>query len=140
MQPARKRRRIFPRQGHAQGVGRAARLARRQHASDGRAPLGKRALEDASALRDERGFRPHGTVFRFEGGERAVQVGDGALRVAQRVARLPARLLGALELARQRVDAPAQGLEVFFLRRCPCGERAEAGKKDEEAPQAFAFP
>jgi hypothetical protein len=79
-------------------------------------------------------------AFGFQVAQRAVGVRDGALRVAQRVARLaPVGFLLA-EPGLERLDARAQRLQVLLaacLRSGTCGE----GKAEEEYPdQGLALP
>jgi hypothetical protein len=139
VQAAGKRCRILAREGDAQRLGRAPRLARREHAADRRLALGKRALLRPAALSEGGGLRAHLPALGLKCRERAVRVRDGALGVAQRVARFPARFFLLLQLLRQRPDARPQCRQVFFFRGMSrrCGE----GDGEEENPiQARAFP
>jgi hypothetical protein len=115
-------------------------LARGQHATDCRLALGERALQRLAALGKGGGLGAHLPALRLERGERAIRLRDGALRVAQRVARLLARLFLLLQLPRQRPDALAQGGKVFFFRGVGCGYRREGEQEDQNPIQALAFP
>jgi hypothetical protein len=91
-------------------------------------------------LSDAGGVGAQRARFAGEPGERAVRVGDGALGVAQRVARLALRRFAAPDFLVQLVDAPAQRLELFFLRRSPGRKRDQRERDAGGAAQAFAFP
>src|SRR5438105_10640376 len=104
MERARYLRRILPRKRHAQRVGRAERLARREHAADRAAALAERALEQPPPLGDGERLGAHAAALGLEGGERTVRLRDRALRIAQRVARLFFGLLLFFQLVGERVD------------------------------------
>ena len=89
-------------------------------------PLGERALEPAALIRDDLRFSPHLPRLRLEGGKRTVGRGNAALGVSQGVARFLSGVFLALQVARERVDALAQRLEIFFFRRIRgAGQQAE---------------
>jgi len=60
--------------------------------------------------------------------QRAVGVRDRALGIAQRVARLAGGRLLLFQLAVDRIDAPAQRFEIFFL-TCAPGCSRNRGEK-----------
>jgi hypothetical protein len=89
-------------------------MARGEHALDRRLPLGDGALEHAAALRDMLRLRAQPAPFGRRARELAVRVGDGALGVAQGVARFLARAFLLVELAVERLDPLPQVLELLF--------------------------
>jgi hypothetical protein len=125
---------------HAQGVGGAARLARREQALDRRFALGRCALEVAALGREARRLATQGARLGLQRGEGAVDVRDGALRIAQRVARFPARRFPGLELAAQGIDPRAQLAQLVRPRRRLRGACREAQREDEDPRQTLVFP
>jgi hypothetical protein len=115
-------------------------VTRHEHSRDRLLPLGKRALEAPALGGDSAGLGAHLADLGFEALERAVRLGDGALGVAQRVARFAPRFLLALELAAERLDAAAQRLQVLFFRGRGSGPGPQAERKKEDGPQALTFP
>jgi hypothetical protein len=115
-------------------------MAREQHALHGLLPLGERALEAPALIGDGRGFRADLQGLGFELPQGAVRLRNGALRIAQRVARLPAGLLLALEIAAQRLDAASQRLQIFLLRGRDDGAGPQAERKKKDPPQALTLP
>ncbi len=131
---------IVARQGDAQRIGRAARRGGDQHALDGRfSPRNLRG--QGIALRgDARRLRAHALRFFAQLDERVVRRGDGALGCAQRVARFALRAFLLLQLAVERVDAPAQRLEVLFLGRAVGAAGGQRRRQEEEPAQTLTFP
>jgi len=140
MKSARNCRGILARQRHAQGVGRAARLARSEHAPERRLPLGERALKYAPPLRERRRLGAQRSAFSVEPGEGAVGLRDRALRIAQRVACFIARFLFLFQFLAQRFDAASKRLEVFVPGCCKSGSQPKSQEKEKNAAQALAFP
>src|SRR2546422_6846737 len=66
-----------------------------------RVALGERALERAASLRELRRLGAQALALRLERGERAVGVGDRALGIAQRIARLALFAFPALQFLLQ---------------------------------------
>jgi hypothetical protein len=66
--------------------------------------------------------------FRPQLAQRAIRGRDRALGLAQAVARLLADLFFLLQLARQRVDAAAKRLQIFFL---ACRDGVAAPEREE---------
>jgi hypothetical protein len=112
----------------------------RQHAADRRLALGCQPLEGAAPVGNARRLGAHLPGFGLDAGQRAVGLRDGALGVAQGVARLAPGAFLALELLLQRLDARAQRLQVFAPRLRLNGERRAAEDEKKRADQAFAFP
>jgi hypothetical protein len=112
----------------------------RQHAADRRLALGRQLLEGAAPLRVARALGAQVPALGLDAGQRAVGLRDGALGVAQGVARFAPGALLALELLLQRLDAPAQRLQVFPPRLRLNGERRAAEDQKKRADQAFALP
>jgi len=108
---ARERGGALARECHAQHVGRAGLLARGEQAADRRFLPGERALQRGASRRDPRRLLADLARLGLDPGERAVGLRDGALGVAQRIARLAARAFLALEVFLQLLDAGAQRLE-----------------------------
>jgi hypothetical protein len=140
VQGARHRGRVLAGKQHAHCVGRAAPLARGEHAADRRPALGKGALQRLTALGNRGGLGARLADFRLQRGERAVGLRNGALGLAQRVARFLAGIFLLLELLRQGPDARTKRGEVFFFRGMGCGCRREGEGEDQEPIQALAFP
>jgi hypothetical protein len=115
-------------------------MARDEHALDGRLPLGDGALERLSPVGDVRRLRAQAAAVGRRARQPAVGFRDRALGVAQRVARLALRRFAAPDLLVQPVDAPAQCLELVFLRRSPGRERGQRERDAGGAAQAFTFP
>jgi hypothetical protein len=116
-------------------------VARGQHAADRRLALAGGALERLAPLRDARALRPQPAALGLGLRQRAVGLRDGALRVAQRVARLAFAAFLFLQRLLQRLDPLAQGIEVRLARRLGLGaERRTARRREEDADQALAFP
>jgi hypothetical protein len=121
-------------------VGRARRVARGKDAAERCLLAGQARLERALARGEARELRLQCMPLRLERAQPPVGVGDGALGVAQRVARLaPLRLLLA-QPGLERLDARAQRLQVLLAARSGGRAGAEQQREDERAPQAFAFP
>jgi hypothetical protein len=76
-------------------------MTRREQALDRRLALAERALEGAAALGDSPRLGAQPPFLDAQRREAAVGVGDGALRVAQCVARLAPRGFLALQLLRK---------------------------------------
>jgi hypothetical protein len=140
VQGARHRGRVLAGQQHPHCVGRAARLARGEHAADRRPALGKGALQRFAALGNRGGLDACLPDFRLQRGERAVGLGNRALGLPQRVARLLAGVLLLLELLRQGPDTRAQRGEVFFFRGLDRRCRREGQDEGQKPIQALAFP
>ena len=126
-----------------QRVGRARGVARGQQAPE-RGLLAREALaERAAERREARELGLRRAALGLESAQRAVGFRNGALGVAQRVARLaPVGLLVA-EPGLQRLDARAQRGQVLLaagLRGVPGGGRGERQRNEARAPQALAFP
>jgi hypothetical protein len=78
-----------------------------------------------------------GALFGGEPRQPAIGLRDGALRVAQRVARLAARAFLGLQFPGERVDARAQLGKLLFPRlRLRDADQEEEGGKN----QVFALP
>jgi hypothetical protein len=140
VQPAGERGRIFARQRDAQRIGRAARLARDQHAPDRFLALGEEPRQCALTLAEAHRLGAQCAAFGFEGGERAVRFRDRTLRGAQRVARLAPGFLLFLQLLVELFDPAAKRLQVRFLGRGKRIEREKSEREEREFLQAFAFP
>jgi hypothetical protein len=97
MQLPRDRRRILAGERDAHGVGSARGGARREHALERGAPLGEQALGAAAALGDTSGVGAQRPRLALQRGEGAVRIRDGALGIAQRVARFAPGLFLGLE-------------------------------------------
>jgi hypothetical protein len=115
-------------------------MAREQHACHSPLPFGERALEPPALIGARRSLRADLAGLGFERPQRAVGLRNGALRVAQRVARLAPRLLLVLELTAERLDAALQRLEIFFFRGRSDGAGPQAERKKKDSPQALTFP
>jgi len=117
-------------------------VARGQHAADRRLALAGGTLERLSPLGDPGAFGAQPPALGLERGERAIGIGDGALGLAQRIARLALAAFLALEVRLQLLDAPAQGIEVRLPRRLGLGaeRRTARRRREEDADQALAFP
>jgi hypothetical protein len=72
--------------------------------------------------------------------QRAVGVGDCDFGSAQRVARFAPAGFPAFELAAQRLDARAQGRQIFFPRSTLRGIGCQEDCSDDETVQTLAFP
>jgi len=140
VQGAAERGRVVAGERNAQGVGRAGRLARREQALDRALAPGDRPLQAATLGCDVRGLRAQAASFGSQCGEGAVDVRDGPLRIAQRVARLPARRFAGLELPAQGTDPGAQLVQLVLPRRRLRGACREAQREDEDPRQTLAFP
>jgi hypothetical protein len=77
---------------------------------------GETALRLAPALADPVRRGAQRALLGLQGGEAAVRLRDGALRVAQRVARLAPCAFLLLQLLRDGVDARAQLRQLRFPR------------------------
>jgi hypothetical protein len=97
-------------------------------------------LQRFTLFRYPGGLAAHRARFGAEALERAIGVGDRALRVAQRVTRLALRRFAAPDLVVQLLDAPAQRLELVFLRRSPGRKSGQCERDTGGAAQTFAFP
>jgi hypothetical protein len=137
---ARHRGRIVAGQRHPQVVRRAGGVAGEQHALERRLALAKARFERLALLGEAGGFGAQAPALRLEPGERAVGLRDRALGGAQRVARFLARAFLFLELARERVDAAAQRLEILLARLAERIDEKEREERGEGALQALAFP
>jgi hypothetical protein len=115
-------------------------MARDEHALDRSLALRRQPLEPVPSLGDARRLRPQAPALRRGLRERAVCPRDGALGIAQRVARLVALGLLAFQLLLQRLDAAAQCPELLLVGRRDRGGRREQRGEEEQAGQAFAFP
>jgi len=117
-------------------------VARDEHALDRGLALRDQPLEGAPALGDARRLRAQPAPLGERARERAIGLGDRALGLAQGIARLAALGFLVLELALQRLDAAAQGLQLLLLggglRRRRRGGEGEP--EEERADQTFAFP
>jgi hypothetical protein len=96
--------------------------------------------ERTTPLGDTAGLGAHLARFGGEKRQRSIGGRNRALGLAQRVARLALRAFLFLEVPVERVDAAAQRLQVFFLRRCPGCARGQARQEKRDADQAFTFP
>jgi len=92
MQLPRDRSRIPAGERHAHGVGSACGGARGEHALERGAPLGELALGAAAALGDASGVGAQAARLGLQRDQGAVRIRDGALGIAQRVARFAPRL------------------------------------------------
>jgi hypothetical protein len=116
-------------------------VARDEHALDRGLALRDQPLEGAPALGDARRLRAQPAPLCERARERAVGLGDRALGLAQGIARLAALGFLVLELALQRLDAAAQGLQLLLLGGGLRRRRGGEGEPEEErADQTFAFP
>jgi hypothetical protein len=140
VQPAGERGRIFTRESDPQRIGRAAGLARDQHAPDRLLALGEKLRQRAPPLGEPHRFGAQRAPFGFEGGERAVGFRDCTLRGAQRVTRFAPRFFLFLQLLGQAFDAAAKRLKVRFFWRGKRTEREKSEREERESLQAFAFP
>jgi len=126
-----------------QRIGRARGVARGEQAPERRlAPLELRA-ERAPARGEALELGPRGAPLGFQLPQLAVGLGDGALGVAQLVARLAAAGFLLAEVLAQGLDAIAQRRQVLLapaLRRRRRGGRGGREQSGERALQAFAFP
>jgi len=113
---ARDRRRIVAGKRHPQRVGRRRRGASGEHALERGALRGQPLLLLAAALADALRRGAQRALLGGEPREAAVRLRDGALGVAQRVARLAARAFLRFQLLGQRVDARAQLRKLLFPR------------------------
>jgi hypothetical protein len=132
--------RVVSRKHDAQRVGRAACRPRGEHALDRRLAFRILNLQCLTLLGYTGGRGAHRARFGGEPRERAVRVGDRALGVAQRVARLALRRLAAPDFLVQLVDTPAQRLELVFLRRSPGRNRGQRERDTRGAAQTFILP
>jgi hypothetical protein len=137
---ARERRGALARERDPQHVGRARRLARGEQAADRRFLRGEGAFQRGAPACDPRRLVANLARLRLDSGERAGGLRDGALGVAQRVARFAARAFLAIEVALQLPDALAQRFEVGLPRLPLRAGRREAQREQDEADQALAFP
>ncbi|TMI00338.1 MAG: hypothetical protein E6H43_11855 [Betaproteobacteria bacterium] len=140
MQRARESRGVIAGERHPQGVWPAAGVTGGEHALDAGLALGERALERAASLRDLRRLGAQALALRLERGERAVGVGDRALGIAQRIARLALFAFPALQFLLQRIDAGTQRLQIFLPRRALRGERGKREREKQRPPQALTLP
>jgi hypothetical protein len=111
---------ILSGKGHAQRVGRAPCLTGEEHFLDRPLARPQRALELAAPLRQLAGFGIELLAFRAQVGERPIGIGDGALGIAQPVARFAAGFFLPQKLLGEGVDPVAQRLQVFLT---GCGVR-----------------
>jgi len=103
--------------------------------------LAREALGERAAVRREArelGLRLAG--LGLELAQRAVGFRDGALGVAQRVARLATARLLLVQPEPQRLEARAQRRQVLLAARVRRGCRGEREQDEERARQALAFP
>src|SRR5213080_4189364 len=140
VQRARESRGVIAGERHPQGVWPAAGVTGGEHALDAGLALGERALERAASLRDLRRLGTQALALRLERGERAVGVGDRALGIAQRIARLALFAFPALQFLLQRIDAGTQRLQIFLPRRALRGERGKREREKQRPPQALTLP
>jgi hypothetical protein len=135
---ARNRRRIVAGERHPQRVGPWGRGAGGEHALESLALRGETALRLAPALADAARRRAQRALLGLQGGEAAVRLRDGALRVAQRVARLAPCAFLLLQLLRDGVDARAQPRQLLLPRlRLRAADQEE---EEERTNQALALP
>jgi hypothetical protein len=132
--------RALARKRDPQHVGRARCLARGEQAADRRFLPGERAFQRGAPACDPRRLVADLARLRLDSGERAVGLRNGALGVAQRVARFAARAFLALEVVLELLDARAQRFEVGLPRLPLRAGRREAKREQDEADQALAFP
>jgi hypothetical protein len=132
VEAARHRRGIIAGERHAERVGRAVRLLGGEHAADRLLALGERALEQRAPRGDRGRLEAHLVSFRPKLAQRAVRRRDRALGFAQAVARLLADLLFLLQFPRQRLDAAAKRLQVFFV---ACRDGVAAPEREEKADE-----
>jgi hypothetical protein len=137
---ARRRGGIVPRERHTQRFRGTCGVTRHEHSRDRLLALGERALEAPALGGEIAGLGAHLGDLGFDALERAVRLRDGALGIAQRVARFPPGLFLALEIAAERLDAAAQRLQVLFFRRGGSGRGPQAERKKKDGPQALTFP
>ena len=97
-------------------------------------------LQRGAPLRNVGRFGAQPAAFGLQQGERAGSLGDRPLRAAQRIARFLARFLLALELAIQRLDAPAQRLQLFLPACRLCRASGDGKRQEKGAGQACTFP
>jgi hypothetical protein len=116
VQLARDRGGIVAGKRHPQRFGRGCRRARREHALERPALRGEPLLRLAAALADARRRRAQRALLGLQRREAAVGLRDGALGVAQCVARLAPRAFLCLQFFRQRVDARAQPGQLLLPR------------------------
>src|SRR5204863_2288101 len=115
--------RIVARERRAHDVGGAQSLAREEQPLHRALAAGDHALEPLAPLAEPRGLDAQLPAFGLQYRERAVGVRDGALGVAQRVARLAALAFLRLEVVAEPFDARAQLLEIAPLEIGPPGRR-----------------
>src|SRR5436309_3393461 len=94
----------------------------------------------ASSLRELRRLGAQALALRLERGERAVGVGDRALGIAQRIARLALFAFPALQFLLQRIDAGTKRLQIFLPRRALRRERGKREREKVRPPQALTLP
>ncbi|HUQ25728.1 MAG TPA: hypothetical protein VM140_08665 [Burkholderiales bacterium] len=144
MQLARDRRGIVAGKRHSQRFRRRRGGARREHALQGAALCGEPFLRLAAALADARRRRAQGALLGLQRREAAVRLRDGALGVAQRVARFAPRAFLFLQLFRQRVDARAQPRQLLLprlrLRDADQESEAERWRERGKTAQVLALP
>jgi hypothetical protein len=124
----------------AQGVRGSGGGRRDQDALDRRFPFRNLTNQQIALLADASGLGAHLARLGGEARQRPVGVGDRALGVAQRVARLALRAFLLLQVAVERLDAAAQRFQVFFLGRGHGRAGSESQQKKRDALQAFTFP
>jgi hypothetical protein len=132
--------RVVAGQRHPQVVGGAGGVAGEQHALERRLPLAEARLERLALPGEAGGLGTQAASVGLQPGERAVGLRDRALGGAQRVARFLARAFLFLELARERVDAAAQRLQILLARLAERVDEKEREERGEGALQALAFP
>jgi hypothetical protein len=115
-------------------------MPRREQALDRRLALAERALERVAALGESRRLGAQPPCLDAQRREGPIGVGNGALGVAQRIARLAPRGFLVLQLLGKGFDAGAQGLQLFILRCGLCRERREAQGENKSADQTLALP
>jgi hypothetical protein len=115
-------------------------MARGEHPSDRSLPRRSLALHRRAPLRELRALGAQAAALDRGLREGAVCLRDGALRFAQRVARLAAAAFLAIQRLLQRFDPNAQRLEIGLPRLPWRAERREAQRGEEKADQALAFP
>jgi hypothetical protein len=137
VQLARNGGRIVAGERHSQHLGRGGHGARGEHALERGALCDEPLLLLAPALGDALRRRLQRALFGGKPRQASIGLRDGALRVAQRVARLAARAFLRFQLLREGVDARAQLRQLLLSRlRLRDADQQEKSGKD----QTFALP
>jgi hypothetical protein len=130
--------RIVARQRGAHDVRRGERLSCEEQALYRGLPISERSFEPLALLGDARSFGAQLPRFADQLGERAIGFRNGALRLAQAIARFA--LLGflGLYLFLEGLDSLAQALQI--ARRRLCGECRGGDGERKRADQTLALP